>query len=304
MVRFAAVGELALTPARELRRLDGRQRAALNRTLPIGRDDIAALPRDVLDLDALDGIRVVDGGHGNSCFGANMNGEALAIPLFGSDVRRVDVYGRLPRATVVVRAIAVGARVVVRHRPPDTWAPLVTNVNDPRTLYMSRHRSSSGTTVAHYSLCILDAREATEDPTVGTQLRVHRTAGTPEDSTRPRMSPSTRTTRIRLGPTSWTRTEDLRGRTRRTPGGGFADRRRSPGPPARSTHRPPSRRTDGVARRLGSPPSSTPPSLRRLSHRSRSAAAALSRTRVRAARIPLAHDCAVPPRRRPHPCPS
>lgn len=180
VVRFAAVGELALTPPAELRRLDGRQRAALNRTLPIGRDDIAALPRDVLDLDTLDGIRVVDGGHGQ-LFGANMNGEALAIPLFGSDVRRVDVYGSAFLAQqIVVRAIAVGARVVVRTDRPDAWAPLVTNVNDPRTLYMFSSPIEQRHTVAHYSLCILDAREATEDPTVGTQLRVHRTAGIPE----------------------------------------------------------------------------------------------------------------------------
>ncbi|MEH3154398.1 MAG: type VII secretion protein EccE [Gordonia paraffinivorans] len=180
VVRFAAVGDLTRTPPTELRRLDGRQRAALNRTLPIGRDDIAALPRDVLGLATLDGIRVVDGGHGQ-LFGANVDGEALAIPLFGSDVRRVDVYGSAFLAQqIVVRAIAVGARVVVRTDRPDVWAPLVSNVNDPRTLFMFSSPIEQRHTVAHYSLCILDAREATEDPTVGTQLRVHRTAGVPE----------------------------------------------------------------------------------------------------------------------------
>ncbi|GAA2054945.1 type VII secretion protein EccE [Williamsia deligens] len=180
VVRYSTVGDLTLSPPAELRRLDGHQRAALARTLPAGRDSISALPRDVLDLDALDEIRVVDGGHGQ-LFGANASGDAIAIPLFGSDVRRVDVYGSaFLTQQIVVRAIAVGARVVIRTDRPDTWAALVANVNDPRTLFMFGSPIEQRSSIAQYSLCILDAREATEDPTVGTQLRVHRTAGIPE----------------------------------------------------------------------------------------------------------------------------
>jgi type VII secretion protein EccE len=180
VVRYASVGDLELRAPEALRRLDGRQRAALDRTLATGRHEIPGLPRDVLSLDALDQIRVVDGGHGQ-LFGANPSGQAVAVPLFGSDVRRVDLYGSAFLAQqIVVRAIAVGARVVIRTDRPDAWATLVQNVNDPRSLFMYASPIEQRTVYANYSLCILDAREATEDPTIGTQLRIHRTAANPE----------------------------------------------------------------------------------------------------------------------------
>ncbi|GGF08119.1 type VII secretion protein EccE [Williamsia phyllosphaerae] len=179
VIRYATIGDLTLNPPEALRRLDGRQRPALNRTLPVGSDDVASLPVISLDLDELDAIRVVDGGHGQ-LFGADVRGEAIAVPLFGSDVRRVDVYGSaFLTQQIVVRAIAVGAKVIIKTDRPDSWRPLVSNVNDARTVFMTSPIEQSNT-AAMFTLCILDAREATEDPTVGTQLRVHRTAGLPE----------------------------------------------------------------------------------------------------------------------------
>ncbi len=179
VIRYATIGDLALIPPQSLRRLDGRQRPALNRTLPVGSDDVTSVPVISLDLGELDAIRVVDGGHGQ-LLGADVHGEATAVPLFGSDVRRVDVHGSaLITQQIVVRAIAVGATVIIKTDRPDTWRPLVATVNDARTIFMTSPTEQSHT-AATFSLCILDAREATEDPTVGTQLRVHRIASMPE----------------------------------------------------------------------------------------------------------------------------
>ncbi len=153
VVRYATIGNLALNPPEALRRLDGRQRPALNRTLPVGRDDVTSLPVISLDLAELDAIRVADGGHGQ-LFGADPRGEAIAIPLYGSDVRRVDLYGSAFLAQqIVARAIAVGARVIIKTDRPDTWRSLVGNVNDGRTLFMASSPIEQSNTAGVFTLC-------------------------------------------------------------------------------------------------------------------------------------------------------
>ncbi|KQS00469.1 hypothetical protein ASG12_06105 [Williamsia sp. Leaf354] len=179
VVRYSTVGELSLTVPEELRRLDGRQLPALRRTLPVGRDHVPALPTVPMALDELNALRFVDGGHGQ-LFGADAQGQAVAVPLFGSDVRRVDLFGSAFLAQqIVVRAIAVGARVVIRTDRPEVWRGMVDNVNDSSTLFMFDSPVEQRNTLNVYTLCILDAREATEDHMVGTQLRIHRTAAVP-----------------------------------------------------------------------------------------------------------------------------
>ncbi|MGU3292773.1 type VII secretion protein EccE [Williamsia sp. M5A3_1d] len=179
VVRYSTAGGTSLTVPEELRLLDGRQMPALRRTLPVGRDHVPGLPTTSMTLDELDALRFVDGGHGQ-LFGADTEGQAVAVPLFGSDVRRVDLFGSAFLAQqIVVRAIAVGARVVIRTDRPEVWRAMVDNVNDSSTLFMFDSPVEQRNTLNVYTLCILDAREATEDHMVGTQLRIHRTAATP-----------------------------------------------------------------------------------------------------------------------------
>ncbi|MGC4994608.1 type VII secretion protein EccE [Nocardia salmonicida] len=67
--------------------------------------------------------------------GANSDGLGVAVPLFGPAVRRVEIVGSL-RLTqlMVLRAIAVGAQVIVHSTRPREWQCLVEAVDAPAAL--------------------------------------------------------------------------------------------------------------------------------------------------------------------------
>ncbi|MFE9789619.1 type VII secretion protein EccE [Nocardia salmonicida] len=78
--------------------------------------------------------------------GATSEGLGVAVPLFGPAVRRVEIVGSL-RLTqlMVLRAIAVGARVIVHSTRPDAWEKLIRAVDAPAALSLP---SAGG---AHYA---------------------------------------------------------------------------------------------------------------------------------------------------------
>ncbi|MBT0568580.1 type VII secretion protein EccE [Williamsia sp. CHRR-6] len=177
VVRLGRVGDVELTVPECLSRLDGNQAPALEWTLPSVRSEIPRLPVEVGDLPTLDRLRVNDGGSGQ-LLGANSFGAAVAAPLFGLEVRRVDVYGQMYLVLqTVLRSIAVGARVLVRTDRPDVWRPLYEGVGDPATLHISVAASDQRHPTSNYTVCVLDSREATEDRAVPTHIRVHREPG-------------------------------------------------------------------------------------------------------------------------------
>ncbi|MCA4722495.1 type VII secretion protein EccE [Mycolicibacterium fortuitum] len=116
------------TQLRGLIPLHGRQFSALAATLPI-----PALPgaRPIehwasgLRADALDELALPASGCGQ-VIGADQEGRAVALPLFGPQIRRVEIAGTLHLAQqVVLRSLALGARVLVHTRRPAFWRDMV-----------------------------------------------------------------------------------------------------------------------------------------------------------------------------------
>ncbi len=116
------------TQLRGLIPLHGRQFSALAATLPI-----PALPgaRQIehwasgLRADALDELALPASGCGQ-VIGADQEGRAVALPLFGPQIRRVEIAGTLHLAQqVVLRSLALGARVLVHTRRPAFWRDMV-----------------------------------------------------------------------------------------------------------------------------------------------------------------------------------
>lgn len=116
------------TQLRGLIPLHGRQFSALAATLPI-----PTLPgaRPIehwasgLRTDALDELALPASGCGQ-VIGADQEGRAVALPLFGPQIRRVEIAGTLHLAQqVVLRSLALGARVLVHTRRPAFWRDMV-----------------------------------------------------------------------------------------------------------------------------------------------------------------------------------
>jgi type VII secretion protein EccE len=153
VVRLAAVGEQALAAAHAalrrlfapagavLQRLDGAQVAGLAATLPLGGapqparhsldgvvDAAAGQPatdRRSADSAALAGIApaVADGG---VVLGLNRRSEPVAVRLFRPEPTQATLLGGLPCARLLaLRAIAVGARVIVHSGRPHDWEPFL-----------------------------------------------------------------------------------------------------------------------------------------------------------------------------------
>lgn len=87
--------------------------------------------------EALAPLSVPSGGCGQ-VIGATADGFGVAMPLFGPTVRRVEIVGGLRLAQqVTLRAVALGARVIVHSARPEGWARLVEQVGMPESLSLS-----------------------------------------------------------------------------------------------------------------------------------------------------------------------
>lgn len=120
--------------------LPGRQFDALTCSLPlspprreVGRwvvlrgDDVAAVPA---------GLVVPTAGCGQ-VVGADEHGRAVALTVFGPQVARVEIQGTLHLAQqVVLRSIALGARVRVHTRRTSAWRQMVEAVGDASQLHV------------------------------------------------------------------------------------------------------------------------------------------------------------------------
>ncbi|WP_328857024.1 type VII secretion protein EccE [Williamsia herbipolensis] len=177
VVRYGSVGDLQLAVPDGLESLAGQQEPAISASVPAHRPRVRRMPVSVGDLAALDATVVPDGGCGQ-LIGADQAGSAVAVPLFGPDVRRVDLYGDpYLMLQIAVRAIALGARILVRTDRPETWRALSEGVNDARTLFISANATDQRYPTNTYTVCLLDSRQATEDQTITTHIRVHRETG-------------------------------------------------------------------------------------------------------------------------------
>ncbi|CRZ17731.1 type VII secretion protein EccE [Mycolicibacterium neworleansense] len=116
------------TELRGLTPLHGQQFSALAATLPIpavpGSGQIEHWASGLRG-DALSELALPASGCGQ-VIGADQEGRAVALPLFGPQIRRVEIVGTLHLAQqVVLRSLALGARVLVHSRRPAFWRDMV-----------------------------------------------------------------------------------------------------------------------------------------------------------------------------------
>ena len=70
--------------------------------------------------------------------GADQDGRAVALPVFGPHIRRVEICGTLHLAQqAVLRALALGARVLVHSRRPRQWRDMVEEVGRHDLLWVT-----------------------------------------------------------------------------------------------------------------------------------------------------------------------
>ncbi len=138
VVRFYTNAEFTEAPVVGLRALPGRQLPTLLETLPIGsRARGGAQTGHRGPLTALSETVVPTAGCGQ-LIGADKLGQGIAVPLVGYGTRHVEVVGKLDLAQqVVLRAIALGARVIVHTDRPEAWHPMVSNIHEPQWLSLA-----------------------------------------------------------------------------------------------------------------------------------------------------------------------
>ncbi|MGV0809484.1 type VII secretion protein EccE [Mycolicibacterium setense] len=128
------------TQLRGLTPLHGQQYSALAATLPI-----PAVPgagrlghwASGLRGDALSELALPASGCGQ-VIGADQEGRAVALPVFGPQIRRVEIIGTLHLAQqVVLRSLALGARVLVHTRRPAYWRDMVDAVGRHDLLWVA-----------------------------------------------------------------------------------------------------------------------------------------------------------------------
>lgn len=124
-----------------LTHLRGYQFSALAASLPVPEPARQvrhwAFAEGGADSPGLDGLVVPASGCGQ-VIGADDHGRAVALPLFGPQIRRVEIVGTLHLAQqAVLRSLALGAHVLVHSRRPGMWRDMVDEVDDHDLLWVT-----------------------------------------------------------------------------------------------------------------------------------------------------------------------
>jgi type VII secretion protein EccE len=143
LVRFDSHGRTRVR-LRGLSQLRGYQYSALVSSLPL------PPPRRSIDRwafgkdhDAVRDLELPASGCGQ-VIGADDHGRAVALPLFGPQIERVEICGTLHLAQqAVLRSLALGARVRVHTRRPAAWREMVAEVGEQNLLRVTDFNRSS-----------------------------------------------------------------------------------------------------------------------------------------------------------------
>ncbi|OBF17671.1 type VII secretion protein EccE [Mycobacterium kubicae] len=141
LARFDTHGR-ARIHLRGLTHLRGQQYSALAATLPVPPptrpvDHWAFTTADAQGDKALQHLEVPASGCGQ-VIGADDHGRAVALSLFGPQIRRVEIAGTLHLAQqVVLRSLALGAHVLVHSRRPNMWRTMVDEVENHDLLWVT-----------------------------------------------------------------------------------------------------------------------------------------------------------------------
>ncbi|MBO4205720.1 type VII secretion protein EccE, partial [Micromonospora echinofusca] len=129
-VATGALRRLVAAEGGQVQRLDGEQLDGLAATLPLGTSDA---PRPVPST-MFDGLELPLDAAG-LMLGTNRHGAPVTVRLFRPEATRVVLVGGVRAAQLVtLRALALGARLVVRTGRPGVWEPFVRAVTAPGEL--------------------------------------------------------------------------------------------------------------------------------------------------------------------------
>jgi len=118
-----ALGTLLAGEGAHARRLDGEHLDGLTATLPSGGGALSVFPRP--EGDRLDGLELPVAASG-LMLGANRHGEPVVARLFRPEQTRALLVGGVRCAQLIaLRAMALGARVVVQTARPQAWSRFV-----------------------------------------------------------------------------------------------------------------------------------------------------------------------------------
>ncbi|BCL15245.1 hypothetical protein GCM10017556_29840 [Micromonospora sagamiensis] len=151
----------------EVRRLDGDQLPGLTATLPLARAGVGG----PTTTGPLDGV-VLPLGTAGLVIGANRHGGPVTLRVFRPEATRIVLVGGVRAAQLVaLRAMALGARVVVQTARPRAWEPFVRGVGVPggavAMLPPGRPPGGAPGTPLHPLLVVVDAGPVTADAAPG-----------------------------------------------------------------------------------------------------------------------------------------
>lgn len=168
-----------------LSQLHGHQLDALVSSLPLPRPAHDGLHQTFGSAKDFAGLTLPASGCGQ-VIGADQHGRAVAVPLFGPTIPRVEVAGSLHLTQqVVLRAIAIGARVLVFSARPALWRQMVEAVGSHNLLWVAEfHRGAMHAGAeANFSVMVFDHTDP-RPTNAGVTAFVVKPIGTPlsEDS--------------------------------------------------------------------------------------------------------------------------
>ncbi|MGO4615613.1 type VII secretion protein EccE [Nocardia sp. 2YAB30] len=155
-VRFDTRHEPAEVSAPGLIPMPGKQYRALLHSLPISAQG-PELPIDSSfgTPDSLASLSMPIAGCGQ-LIGADSSGHGVALPLVGQRVRRVEIIGALLIAKqVILRAIALGATVVVHTNRHEAWREMVAYVDSPQLLSLAAWSAGSQQANSHRAASVI-----------------------------------------------------------------------------------------------------------------------------------------------------
>nr|WP_176457476.1 MULTISPECIES: type VII secretion protein EccE [unclassified Rhodococcus (in: high G+C Gram-positive bacteria)] len=144
--RFAARARVAKPSVRGLTSMSGSQRDGIFAQLPLAVPGLKCLsPNRTLEVSSLDDLALPVSGCGQ-LLGSDAAGHGVAVRLFGPGLARVRIAGELYLAQqLLFRAIATGARVLVRSDRPHAWRSLLDAIGAPDRLSVDGHTIRSRT---------------------------------------------------------------------------------------------------------------------------------------------------------------
>ena len=160
--RFAARTPITKPRVRALTSMSGSQRDGIFTQLPLAVPALKSLsPSRIQDVSTLNELMLPVSGCGQ-LLGSDARGNGVAVRLFGPGLARVRIVGELYLAQqLLFRAIATGARVLVRTDRPHAWRSLLDAIGAPDRLLVdgspSRSRSS-------YNVILIDFADGSAPP--------------------------------------------------------------------------------------------------------------------------------------------